>query len=104
MLLFNPLKNDHRYADPNTRELMQKVIDFFEGKGLAKIKSDWHDKAWNHDFVDFMKDEQVLATLMTPAGYGGADACWDTWRNAVFAEITGFYGRAVRKSRTIKGA
>lgn len=92
MLLFNPLKNDHRYADPNTRELMQKVIDFFEGKGLAKIKSDWHGKAWNHDFVDFMKDEQVLATLMTPAGYGGADACWDTWRNAVFAEITGFYG------------
>jgi len=92
MLLFNPLKNDHHYADPKTRELMQKVIDFFEGKGLGEIKSDWHGKVWNHDFVDFMKDEQVLATLMTPAGYGDADACWDTWRNAVFAEITGFYG------------
>jgi len=92
MLLFNPLKHDRPYADPKTRELMQKVIDYFEGMGLEKIKADFHAKVWNHDFVDFMKDNQVLATLMTPAGYGGPDACWDTWRNSVFAEITGFYG------------
>jgi acyl-CoA dehydrogenase len=92
MLLFNPLKHDRNYADPKTRELMQKVIDYFEQMGLEKIKSDWHGKVWNHDFVDFMKDNQVMATLMTPAGYGGADACWDTWRNATFAEIIGFYG------------
>jgi len=92
MLLFNPLKDERSYADPKTREMMQKVIDFFENKGLEKIKSDWHDKAWNHDFVDFMKENQIFATLMTPAGYGDGDACWDTWRNSVFAEITGFYG------------
>jgi len=92
MLLFNPLKHDRPYADPKTRELMQKVIDYFEDLGLEKIKSDFHSKVWNHDFVDFMKDNGVLATLMTPAGYGEADACWDTWRNSVFAEITGFYG------------
>ena len=92
MLLFNPLKHDRSYADPKTREMMQKVIDFFENKGLEKIKSDWHDKVWNHDFVDFMKENQIFATLMTPSGYGFEDACWDTWRNATFAEITGFYG------------
>ncbi len=92
MLLFNPLKHERIYADPQTREMMQKVIDFFENRGLEKIKSDWHGKVWNHDFVDFLKENQVFATLMTPAGYGGGDACWDTWRNSVFAEITGFYG------------
>jgi len=92
MLLFNPLKDSHNYADPKTREMMKKVIDFFENKGLEKIKFDWHNKVWNHDFVDFMKDKQIFATLMTPAGYGGSDACWDTWRNATFAEIVGFYG------------
>jgi len=92
MLLFNPLRHERHYADPKTRELMQKVIDFFEQMGLEKIKSDWHSKVWNHDFVDFMKDNQIMATLMTPAGYGDADACWDTWRNATFAEIIGFYG------------
>jgi acyl-CoA dehydrogenase len=92
MLLFNPLKHNRSYADPKTREMMQKVISFFENKGLEKIKFDWHNKVWNHDFVDFMKENQIFATLMTPSGYGDEDACWDTWRNATFAEITGFYG------------
>jgi acyl-CoA dehydrogenase len=92
MLLFNPLKHERHYADPKTREMMQKVIDFFENMGLEKIKSDWHSKVWNHEFVDFLKDNQIFATLMTPAGYGDDDACWDTWRNVAFAEIVGFYG------------
>jgi acyl-CoA dehydrogenase len=92
MLLFNPQKDERVYADPKTRELMQKVINFFEEKGLEKIKFDWHEKVWNHDFVDFMEENQVFATLMTPAGYGNEDSCWDTWRNTTFAEIIGFYG------------
>lgn len=92
MLLINPLKHQRNYADPQTREMMQKVIDFFEQKGLEKIKYDWHNKIWNHDFVDFMKENQVFATLMTPSGFGDEGSCWDTWRNATFAEITGFYG------------
>jgi acyl-CoA dehydrogenase len=92
MLLLNPLKDKRDYADPKTRELMQKVIGYFEGMGLEKIKSDWQGKVWVHDFVDFLKDNQVFATLMTPSGYGHENACWDTWRNTTFAEITGFYG------------
>ena len=92
MLLLNPLKDDRVYADPNTREMMEKVLGYFEDKGLQSIKEDWHSKVWNHDFVDFLKQEQVFATLMTPAGYGDENARWDTWRNTVFAEITGFYG------------
>lgn len=92
MLLFNPLKHDRVYADPKTREMMQKVIDFFESKGLENIKSDWHERVWNYDFVEFMKENKIFATLMTPAGYGAEDSCWDTWRNTIFAEIVGFYG------------
>ena len=92
MLLLNPLVQDRVYADPETRDMMQKVIAYFEDMGLEKIKSDWHSKAWNHDFVDFLKDNQVFASLMTPSGYGDDSASWDTWRNTVFAEITGFYG------------
>ncbi len=92
MLLFNPLNHERIYADPKTREMMQRVIEFFEHKGLRKIKFDWHEKVWNHDFVEFMKDNSIFATLMTPAGYGDEGACWDTWRNTTFAEIVGFYG------------
>jgi len=91
-MLFNPKKHNIEYKDPKTRELMQKVIDFMEEKGLKSIKKDWHEKLWNHEFVEFMKENQVLATLMTPSGYGAEAARWDTSRNVAFAEITAFYG------------
>ena len=91
-MLFNPKKHNIEYKDPKTKELMQKVIDFMENKGLKSIKKDWHDKTWNHEFVEFMKENQVFATLMTPAGYGDDSSRWDTFRNVTFAEITGFYG------------
>lgn len=91
-MLLNPVSHNRTYADPKTREMMDKVIDFFERKGLKKIKRDWHAKTWNHDFVEFMKEHQILATLMTPSGYGAEDARWDTARNVAFAELVAFYG------------
>ncbi len=91
-MLFNPQKHNFHYKDQETQQLMQKVIDFFEAKGLKSIKKDWHDKVWNYEFVDFMRENHVLATLMTPEGYGDPSARWDTYRNTKFAEIIGFYG------------
>jgi len=92
MLLFDPKTNQRAYVDPKTRELMDKVIGFFEQKGLESIKQDYHDRVWNYDFVEFVKESQVFSTLMTPAGYGAEDSRWDTWRNSAFSEILGFYG------------
>ena len=80
-----------RHQDANTQQIMTAVIDWFEIKGLKALKRDWHDKAWNYDFVDFMAEHRVLATLMTPQGYGEG-AFWNSFRNVDFAEITGFYG------------
>ena len=92
MLLLNPKHHNRKYVDEKTRDLMQKTIDFFEEKGLKKIKKDWHDKVWNYDFVEFMRENKAMATLMTPTGYGAEDSRWDTYRNSAFAEITSFYG------------
>lgn len=92
MILFNPKKHTRKYPDDKSRQIMLKTIDFFEKKGLKKLKADWRRKVWNYDFVDFLKDNQVFATLMTPAGYGAPDSRWDTYRNCEFSEITGFYG------------
>ena len=92
MILFNPKEHNIKYSDEKTRDMMQKVIDYFENKGLKSIKKDWHEKVWNHDFVKFMKENQVMATLMTPSGYGAEDSRWDTFRNSMFAEVTAFYG------------
>jgi acyl-CoA dehydrogenase len=71
--------------------MLESVVNWFENKGLKSIKHDWHNTDWNYEFVEFMRKQQVLATLMTPAGYG-EEACWNTSRNIEFAEITGFYG------------
>ncbi len=92
MILFNPKIHNRKYADEKTRELMQKTIDFLEDRGLKQIKKDWHEKVWNYDFVESMKEIKAMATLMTPSGYGPDDSRWDTYRNSAFAEITSFYG------------
>lgn len=92
MILLNPKKHNRQYKDEKTRELMLKTIEFFEQKGLKKIKEDFHERKWNYDFVEFLKKEKVFATLMTPSGYGAKDSRWDTYRNCEFSEITSFYG------------
>ncbi|TDG11395.1 acyl-CoA dehydrogenase [Seongchinamella unica] len=93
MNLLNPHQFQSRHTDEGTAELLQSVINWFEARGLTRLKKDWHDKVWNYDFVAFMKEQQVLATLMTPSGYGD-DAHWDSLRNVQFAEISAFYGIA----------
>jgi acyl-CoA dehydrogenase len=91
MKLFNPRTYQGTHPDVSTNEMLRAVVDWFETRGLKALKKDWHDRTWNHEFVEFMKSRQVLATLMTPAGYGEG-AAWNTLRNVEFAEIAAFYG------------
>ena len=93
-MLLNPRTQNYDHLDPASRDLMLKTIAFFENKGKQKLKEDDHERVWNYDFVEFIKKEKVFATLMTPAGYGAADARWDTYRICAFNEILGFYGLA----------
>jgi len=91
MQLINPNKYQCYSDHPPSKKMLEAVVNWFEHKGLKSIKHDWHRTDWNYSFVKFMHSQQVLSTLMTPAGYG-EDAAWDTRRNIEFAEITGFYG------------
>lgn len=92
MILLNPTNYERQLSDKKSREVMQKTIGFFESKGLAKLKEDFHERTWYADFIEFMGKEQILATMMTNAENGDADARWDTSRVCEFAEILGFYG------------
>lgn len=92
MILLNPKRHDRSYPDPRSREVMRKTIEFFERKGKRRIKEDYHAKVWYADFLDFVKEERIFATMCTPQGYGPEDARWDTWRICELAEILGFYG------------
>jgi len=92
MELLNPNSYIKSSPNPDTHEMMKKVILWFEEKGLKSIKKDFHEKNWNYDFVEFMKKEGILASLMTPEGYGNGDATWNSSRNTEFAEVSSFYG------------
>ncbi|HET6488442.1 MAG TPA: acyl-CoA dehydrogenase [Syntrophales bacterium] len=70
---------------------MRKTIDFFERKGKQRIKYDDQWCVWYDDFIEFLKDNKIFATLLTPSKYGDADCRWDTWRNCEMNEILAFY-------------
>jgi acyl-CoA dehydrogenase len=91
MHLLHPQQEQYSDLDPKSRLLMQKSIAFFEKKGLEKIKHDDRERIWYADILAFFKEEQIFATLLTPAGYGSADSRWDTNRICAFNEILGFY-------------
>ena len=92
MILLHPHHLDREYADERSREVMAKTVEFFETKGKRRLKDDDHAAAWYQDFLDFVGRERIFATMCTPAGFGAADARWDTWRICEFGEILGFYG------------
>lgn len=92
MYLLNPKKPDYKYLDKKSENIMLKTIEFFENKGLAKLKYDDHERVWYQDFLDFQASIGAFATLMTPSGYGDDDSRWDSARICDFNEILGFYG------------
>jgi len=94
MILLNPNNHVRNYPDPQSKEIMLKTIDFFEKKGKRRIKEDDHARTWYADFLKFVKDEKIFATLLTPAELGDGTTRWDTWRNCEFNEILSFYGLA----------
>ena len=93
-MLLNPRKYELEHEDQAFQEIIHKTIDFFESKGLKKIKDDDHQRVWYADFLEFIKQEEIFSTLLTPTGYGAESCRWDTWRIAHFNEILGFYGLA----------
>ncbi len=92
MLLLNPKQHTRFYADEETTQIMLKTIAFFEAKGKKKLKEDDRNRVWYEDFLDFVKENEIFSTLLTPPAYGHDDCRWDTWRNCEFNEILAFYG------------
>jgi acyl-CoA dehydrogenase len=96
MILLNPKKynpKDRNYPDDRSGEIMQKTIDFFEGKGLKKQKEDFASKEFTYDFAEFIKKERIFETLFLPKGYGeDPNQHYSTYKMFEFSEITGFYG------------
>ena len=95
-MLLNPKNETFAHLDERSREIMLKTVEFFEKKGKKKLKEDYHNRVWYSDFLDFVKENKIFSTLLTPAEYadGDSDVRWDTSRICDFNEILGFYGLA----------
>ncbi len=91
-ILINPHHEQFDYLDTESRAIMHKTIAFFENKGLDKINHDDRERIWYADFLDFVKQEKIFATLLTPSGYGAENSRWDMTRICAFNEVLGFYG------------
>jgi len=91
-MLLNPKKEKFEHLDQRSREIMQKTNEFFEKKGKIKLVEDYNNRVWYADFLDFVKENRIFHTLLTPSRYGGADCRWDTRRICDYNEILGFYG------------
>ena len=63
-ILLNPKQHVRFYPDERSREVMRKVIDFFERKGKRRLKEDYHAREWYADFLDFVKREKIFATML----------------------------------------
>ena len=92
MILFNPSKYQRDHADALSCELVENTIQFFENKGLQKIKEDDQSMVWYEDFLQFIKGEKIFATLLTPQEYGDGTTRWDMWRLSEYNEVLAFYG------------
>ena len=93
-LLINPKTYHQKWPDQKTQDIMEKTITFFERKGLRSIKEDDQDIRWYDDYIRFLKEKEVFATLLTPSGYGDPDSRFDLSRVCQFNEILGFYGNS----------
>jgi acyl-CoA dehydrogenase len=93
--LFNPRTYDAAEFDEPTRRALLATIEFFESRGKRRLKDDDHERVWYADFLDFIRDERIFASFLTPAAEaekGEEGKRWDTARICAFNEITGFYG------------
>ncbi len=93
MTLFNPKKETFDHLDPKSKELMLKTVEYFESRGKKLLKHNHHERIWYDDFLEFLKETKIFATLLTPEQYadGDPDTRWDTFRICDFNEILGFY-------------
>ncbi len=92
MILLNPKRLGSLPIDARSKEIVSKIIDFFEAKGKARLREDDLSRVWYADFLDFVKRERIFADLLTPPELGGPHSRWDTFRNCFVNEVLGFYG------------
>jgi hypothetical protein len=64
-MLLNPKTEEFGHLDEFSCQVMRKTIAFFETKGKGKLKQDHFDRVWYDDFLGFIKQNKIFASLLT---------------------------------------
>jgi acyl-CoA dehydrogenase len=92
--LLNPKQYDRKHPDQKSQQIMLKTIEFFEDKGLDRLREEDRLHLFYADMINFWRKNGILAALLTPAGYGDQDSRFDLSRVCEYNEILGFYSTA----------
>lgn len=95
-VLFNPRKFTGEQYDEVSRKMMQDTIDFFEHKGLARMRESSEKMLWQSDWMQYQAEHGIFARALTCEGYGDKDSRFDLFRLCPMSEILGFYGEAMQ--------
>jgi len=95
-LILNPNEWRLDHLDPEDRQRLQGIVEWFETRGQEALKDADRDHVWYRDFIDAQAELGIFEAFLTPERDGGGDPArrWDTTRICAFNEITAFYGLA----------
>jgi acyl-CoA dehydrogenase len=95
-LILNPNEWRLDHLEPEDRERLEGIVEWFEQRGKKALKDADREHVWYRDFIDAQAELGIFEAFLTPERDGGGDPArrWDTARICAFNEITAFYGLA----------
>lgn len=70
---------------------VQRLLEFFETKGLAALKEEDRQGAWYADWIEYQKKHAIYASVMAPHKYSTRGGRFDLLRYTRFLEVFAYH-------------
>ncbi len=74
--------------------LIQKIADFFNSKGLAKLKDEDRNEAWYPDWIAWQAKHKIYATALSPKQFSSIGTQFDLLRYTRLLEVFAYFSPA----------
>jgi acyl-CoA dehydrogenase len=82
------------HADYFADESTARLIEFFNGKGLAALKDEDRLEQWYDDWLAFQAQHQLYARLLSPREFSSLGGQFDLLKLTRFLEVFGYFSPA----------
>ncbi|MGA2583271.1 MAG: acyl-CoA dehydrogenase [Tepidisphaeraceae bacterium] len=73
---------------------LQKLVEFFEKKGLAAIKAEDQSQQWYEDWISYQTTHRIYASLISPKEFSTLGHELDLLKLTRFLEVFGYFSAA----------